>query len=364
MGAVYRRKKKNRKGEVVQSAVWWVKWYRDGRPFRESSGSTKKSDAEKLLRRREGQVSNGIYVTTKTDRVTLSDLARDVISDYKIQNRKTTKDTERRFNKYILPFFGWKRLAATVTAADIRQYIVHRQKAGNSNAEINRQLAALKRAYSLGIQSSLITTRPHIRCIREDNTRKGFFELEQYESVRAILPPVYRGIVTLAYESGWRVRSEILPLQWRRVDFKAGRITLDPGETKNRDGRLFPFTREIRRVLEERKEARDALKREKGIICPWVFWKNDGQPILSFYKAWKTACIQAGCPGMLLHDFRRTAVRNFVRAGIPERVAMQLTGHRTRLVFDRYHIVSERDLEIATERLESYQPASLTINQS
>ncbi len=129
-------------------------------------------------------------------------------------------------------------------------------------------------------------------------------------------------------------------------------MVLDPGSTKNDDGRIFPFTSEIRRVLRKRKEAADKLRREEGIVCPWVFWRGNGQPIKRFYKAWRTACKKAGVPGMILHDFRRTAVRNFVRVGIPERVAMQLTGHKTRLVFDRYHIVSERDLEIAAKRLD------------
>lgn len=360
MGSLFRRQKRDRQGRLQESKVWWVKWYRDGRPFRESSGSTRKADAEKLLRRREGQLSRGLIITAKTDRITLSELSKDVISDYRIQGRRTVKDIERRFKMHILPFFGWKRLAVTITAADIRKFIVERQNAGASNAEINRELSALKRAYSLGIQSALITMRPHIQGIREDNIRKGFFEPEQYKSVLKHLSPIHQGIVTLAFETGWRTKSELLPLQWRQIDFKAGRITLDPGKTKNREGRLFPFTNEIRRVLEERMAARDTLKRERGIICPWVFWSGSGKQIKSFYKVWRTACTKAGCPGMLLHDFRRTAVRNFVRAGIPERVAMQLTGHKTRLVFDRYHVVSERDLEIASGCLDSIQLKSIT----
>jgi integrase len=86
-----------------------------------------------------------------------------------------------------------------------------------------------------------VLRRPHIPLLQEDNTRKGFFERAQFESVRAHLPAPLRGVATFAYCTGWRTTSEILPLQWHQVDLAAGTVRLEPGSTKNREGRLFLF---------------------------------------------------------------------------------------------------------------------------
>lgn len=97
------------------------------------------------------------------------------------------------------------------------------------------------------------------------------------------------------------------------------------------------------------------LQRQTGQIIPLVFHDN-GHSIVNDDKRWRWACQAAGLPGKIVHDFRRTAVRNMVRAGIPERVAMQMAGHKTRSVFDRYHSVSDGDLQEAARRLDTAFP--------
>jgi integrase len=192
-------------------------------------------------------------------------------------------------------------------------------------------------------------TRPAFSLLREQNVRKGFFERNQFDSVVAHLPDALRPVVAFAYITGWRINSEVLPLDLRQVDFAAGEVRLDPGTTKNDEGRTFPFTHDLRTLLQHQKATVDALK-AKGMICPYVFHR-DGKPIKNFRHAWITACRNAGVPGRFVHDFRRTAVRNLVRAGVPQSVAKKMTSHKTDSVFQRYDIVSPDDLRVAAARL-------------
>jgi integrase len=142
------------------------------------------------------------------------------------------------------------------------------------------------------------------------------------------------------------------------VDFDRGDVTLDAGTTKNGEGRTFVMTLELRKLLEEQ----DRRRKATGQIVPWVFFRMVGKrggraeerprPITSFTKSWKNACRLAGCPGRIPHDFRRTAVRNFDRAGVARSVAMRIVGHKTEAIYRRYRIVDEQDLRDAAKLLD------------
>jgi integrase len=94
------------------------------------------------------------------------------------------------------------------------------------------------------------------------------------------------------------------------------------------------------------------VQRERGMVVPLVFHRN-GKRIRDFRGAWRKACEAAGVPGHIPHDFRRTAVRNLERAGVPRSVAMAMTGHKTEAVYRRYAIVAEADLKEAAKRLDA-----------
>src|SRR5262249_35412563 len=142
-----------------------------------------------------------------------------------------------------------------------------------SNAEINRELQHLQRAFSLAMDHGKIFTQPAIPKLQESAPRAGFFDREQANAVCAHLSPELAAVAKFAFITGWRTDSEILPIEWRNVAFKAGEVRIDRGASKNGEGRVFKMTDELREVLTTRYELVEALKRDRGLIVPWVFFR-------------------------------------------------------------------------------------------
>jgi integrase len=247
--------------------------------------------------------------------------------------------------------FDGARITA-ITTPRINTYIQKRLDEGAVNATVNRELAALKRIFNLAARQTppKVDRVPYIPMLKENNVRKGFFEHGDFLALRKALPEYLKGLVTFAYKIGWRV-SEIEGLTWAQIDLTNRMVRLEVGETKNDEGRTVYLDKELPTVFQRREDARK--KRTK--IIPYVFTNESGSgPVKDFRGAWAKACETAEIGMRLFHDFRRTAVRNMVRAGVPERVAMMISGHKTRSVFDRYNIVSDTDLRLASQRTETY----------
>lgn len=357
MGSIYKR------GEV-----YWIKYYRQGKPFRESTKSEKEADAKRLLKKREGEIANGGLPGIYFDRVRFDDLAEDFLADYRINQKKSTVRAERCVGHLKREFEGAK--VTDITTPKIQAYIEKRLAEGAENATINRELAALKRLLNLGARQTppKVDRVPYIPMLRENNTRKGFFEHGDFWAIRNGLPDHLLGFVTFAYKVGWRF-SEISTLTWNQVDINQGIVRLEVGNTKNNEGRTVYLDNELKSIFVGQSER----IKKTGKIAPYVFTNQDGTDrIKDIRGSWAKACIAAGffkmeqrgeklekVPTRLFHDFRRTAVRNMVRAGIPERVAMMVSGHKTRSVFDRYNIVSDADLKEAANRQEAYLQAQM-----
>jgi len=334
MGCIYRRGKN-----------YSIKYYRNGKPYVESTHSDKLEVAKRLLRRREGEISEGKLPGICFDRVTFHELKEELLADYRINGKKSLARTERSIGHLEGTFEGMR--AVDITTPQITRHIERRQVEQAANASINRELSALKRMLNLGARQTppKVDKVPYIPMLKENNIRTGFFEHEDFVAVRDALPEYLKTVITFAYNTGWR-RAEILNLTWRNVDLKEKMVRLDPGETKNDEGRTVYLDAEFLDMME-------GLQRKKAFGCPYVFHHN-GSQIRDFRSAWANAFKEAKIPVMLFHDLRRTAVRNMVRAGIPERVAMAISGHKTRSVFDRYNIVSPEDLKETARKRQNF----------
>ncbi len=363
MGSLYKRGK-----------IWWIKYYRKGVIYRESTGTTVKAEANHKLKLREGEISSGKIPGVEFEKVAFEELVEDLLRDYRINDRKSIARIKQAIAHLKKEFGGWK--VPMITSQSVEEYIDRRLTEGAKNATINRELAALKRMLNLGLRKTppKVDRVPYIPMLAENNTRKGFFEHPQFLALLNALPEHMHGFVTFAYMSGWRA-SEVINLTWSQIDLNNRLARLNPLETKNNQGRTLYLNDTL---LEAVQAGRTRSKR----LCPYVFPNENGTgPISDWRRTWNAACRKAGLgygykerrsyvqkwegklpAGPTIHDFRRTAVRNITRAGVSDTVAMQISGHRTRSVFDRYNIVNETDIQLGMERTEQYLRAQFGHN--
>jgi integrase len=251
---------------------------------------------------------------------------------------------------HLKPFFGLLR-AIEVSSQLVASYIDARQQEGAENATINRELAALKRLFRLAQQSTppKVNAVPYIAMLKENNTRTGFLESKQHDALAAETGKIglwLRTMFEVGYTFGWR-HEELLALRVRQVNLSAGTIRLEPGTTKNDQGREVSMTLPVKALLTQCVQDKNADDH--------VFTREHGRRVRDFRGSWENACEAAKVPGLLFHDLRRTAARNLRRAGVAEGVIMKIGGWKTRSVFERYAIVSQSDIRDAMTRLEAGQ---------
>lgn len=372
-------------GRLQECDVWYARYQLHGRKIVETTGCTKFDEARTWLRKKLGAIARNEPVLVKADRVTFDGMADKIREDYRT-NDKHLPTLECRL-AHLTAAFGKIRMAQLIPA-DVQAYKAARREAGAASGTVNKELEILARAFSLGRRLGLLNATLDVRSHRlaEAPPRSGFFERADYERVRREIEvgaadryarPDLVLAVTLYHEYGWRVR-EVMDLDRRHVHLDEGDhgcIRLDPGTTKgarmtgNQDGRLIFLTPEVRRLVDEQLARIAPLEGQLERVVPYLFphftGRRRGQRVNDFARAWRSACLRAGlavkveregqAPVIRVHrtrhDFRRTAARNAVNAGIPEAVCMTMTGHATRSMFDRYNIVSPAERQEAARRL-------------
>jgi|SRR5215510_10069041 len=357
-GSLFREKYRDKRtGRVKTCQTWTMKLWVGGRRLKRSAGTTSRAVANKRLEAWKAAIQQGMYVPD-AEQTRFDDLVALLLDDYRANGRKSLDRVEDAIDHLREIFTGSR--AQAITTERIGGYVRHRHGERAANATINRELAALKRMFRLGERAGKVVRRPFIAMLQENNARTGFFERGQFDLVLVHLPEDLKAVFETDYITGWRVKSEILARQWGHVDFQSGWLRLEPGETKNGEGRQFPLTPALRAVLQRQRERTLAVEKATRTTIPWVFHR-DGQRIKSFRRAWLTACKRAGVLGRVPHDFRRTAVRNLERAGVPRSTAMKMVGHRTESIYRRYAIVDETMLKegaVKLQRLHELQQRS------
>lgn len=366
----------------LRGRVWWCAYYAHGQQVHESTHEENEKKALRFLRDRLAEVRTGVYRDTRN--IKYEQLRDAFYSDYQINARKSLRfdgegkphlDKVARLDTF---FSGWR--VSEIDTDSIKKFIAHEQKRELAGGSINRSVSALRRMFNLAKKEGKLREVPYFPMVKEAAPRQGFFERSQYEALFSALPEYLRLPLAIGYFTGMR-EGEILWLTWNQVDFLSRVIRLRAGETKNGEGREVPIAPQLLELLRKQ-----YAKRAPG--CEYVCFRFDHSGhavrIEGFRKAWYSACVKAGLGrmeavldeagepvlgkprvdrknpkakptmvyrGAIFHDLRRSGVRNLVRAGVPERVAMRISGHKTRSVFDRYNIVSQSDLAEAGRKL-------------
>jgi integrase len=333
--------------------VWWIDYYHRGKRYRESSESTTKKDARALLKKRLGECGTGKHVGKDEAKVTLADLKKITVDDYRRQRLRSLDRLEVSWLA-LENHFGLDFRAIDLGVDTVNAFTAERQSQGKADNTIRNEIGALRRGLRLAHQAGRISSVPYTPMPSEGPAREGFLTREELDLVLKELPDYLRPVTLFAYFTGWR-KKEVLNLRWNRIDFESGEIRLTAAESKNKTGRTFPFRilSELAEVLAAQLEHTRKLEKERGKIISFVFHRN-GNQIKCMKNAWNAACRRVGLAGTIFHDLRRCAVKNLEAAGVSRSVAMSLTGHKTESIYKRYAIADKAAQEEGVKKLDQH----------
>lgn len=342
--------------------IYYAQFYQNGKQVRVSTGKRVKQEALAELRRLMGRADQGLTPTTELKKITYGQLRDGLIASYQEKGNRTLYQTTSGAEtigglKALDDFFGFSAdnpgPPVTALTTDSGRIFAKKQlAAGFSPATINRSLACLRRMLAIAREDGKIQTVPVIRLQKEPPARKGFVTQKQFDELIAALPTHLRPLITFLYWCGCRL-GEARAIQWSQVDLAERLIRLEPEQTKNETARVIPLPAVVANELAR-------IESKTGTVFDATNLRTE----------WATACTAVGLgrmekleskaghkwqrySGLIVHDLRRSAIRNMVAAGNPENWCMAISGHKTASVFRRYAIVSTKDVQAAMRRVES-----------
>jgi len=339
-----------------RGSTWWIAYSKSGHEFRESAHTADADKAKKFLSRRLKEREKPTFVGPKEEQLTLDDLEAKILADYEKHNRRSAA-TATYCLKRVKEYFAFDHLV-DITTGRIDQYQQARLHEKAARATINREMAYLRRGFKLLIEGEQVSRVPVIKLLEGENVRQGFIDVGDFYSVVGhLFPTVHpsiKDVLEFLYHSGWRSK-EVTKLEWPDVDVDGDMVRLRRENNKTKKVRMLPLIGELKNIIARRLT-------EKRLDCPYVFHRN-GKQIKSFLKAWKTACDDIGQPNLVPHDMRRSAVRNFRKAGLTENEGMAMSGHKTNSIYKRYDIIDEQDLRESMNKVQGYLRAQPKVSK-
>jgi integrase len=350
----------------------WLKWRQHGKAQYKNTGTSDRAKAEAQALVIQDRLNRGDLEAPSQRNYKFESMAKLLFSDYEIGEKKSIRSVKHHVANLRRAFQGMS--ISTITASLISQYVTDRKEEGAKNATINRELSALRRMINLAVRNRKISLAqvPYIPRLKEHNVKKGFFVYEDFlvfrENLIADGNEWLARFVTFGYYTGWRLDelksrtfNDLHPTE------QGVFLILNEEDTKNEEPRKFPLGPELQDII-------DAILSERERPEGLIFLNGEGNPIRDFRQQWNEACVASGLgygykisksqiaemenrgyqPGPTFHDFRRSTVRELVRSGVRESIAMKLTGHKTRSVFERYNIGDENDLMEAVTMRQQY----------
>lgn len=340
-GHLYLPAYKTSDGETKRAGVYWWKLGR----HRMSTGCRTEDDAQRWVMERLVQMRRGHLVGARAKPLHWDDLERMLEDRWALDGRRGLQQCRSSLRRLRRAFAGWRADAITTDA--ITRYARRRREDGAAAATVNLELAILRRAFGIAREAGRLEVIPVIHRLSGVGHRTGVVERGELEAILAALPERHRAVIRFLWLTGWR-EGEALGLTWQHVDLDAGELRLETSKTG--EPRVLHFGREgrLHELLAAQSEGRH-------VLSPYVFPGRAGRRAdrTALQKAWRRACEAAGCRSLLIHDLRRTMVRDLRRAGVPLAVAMGTVGHRSLSVHQGYSVVAREDLEHGLERVEA-----------